>query len=278
MNNFDEYLMNYVASFKDNLIKEAMIYSLDGGKRFRPNVLFSIIKGCGLEENDAYPAALAIEFIQSYSLIHDDLPGMDNDDYRRGKLSCHKRFGEDIAILTGDALLTHAFECISNSNYDDKLKVNLINILVKYAGLEGMIYGQLLDVTANTNINKEQLFEIHDNKTGGLFKYACLAAMYIASSKLDIEIDYNYYEALGSKMGIIFQSQDDLFDIIKTENETGKSNSDSRNQKITALSFMSVDELKEHIDFLFKDIKNYLSKANFDTKYLLEILERMQNR
>lgn len=275
MNNFEEYLSNSLDCYKDNVIKEAMIYCLEGGKRFRPNIMFSIVKGFGLDESVAYGAACALEYIQTYSLIHDDLPGMDNDDYRRGKLSCHKKFGEDIAILTGDALLNHAFSKICEADYRSDIKDNLIDALAKYAGLFGMIYGQLLDVESESSDNKskELLLEIHDNKTSGLFKYACIAAMYLGGAT-----NYEYFETLGSKLGIIFQHQDDLFDIIKSEEETGKSNSDLRNDKLTALSYMSVDELKEYIDYLFKDIYDYLSCANFDTKYIIEIIDRMKNR
>lgn len=273
MNNFDEYLLKSFDQFKDSIIKDAMIYSIKGGKHFRPNILFAIIKGFGLREEIAYDAALAIEYVHTYSLIHDDLPGMDNDEYRRGKLSCHAKFGEDIAILTGDSLLTHAFSCITNSNYNNDLKVNLINILSKYAGLDGMIYGQLLDVTSNHNVNSDELFLIQDNKTGALFKYACLAAMYLSNSN-----NYDYFEKLGSKIGIVFQNQDDLFDVIKTEEQTGKSNSDLRNDKITALSFKSIDELKKHISSLFDDLRTYLNDAPFNNKYLLDIINIMEKR
>ncbi len=274
MHNFEEYLFNSLDCFYDNKIKEAMKYCLEGGKRFRPNIMFAIVKGFGLNEECAYPCACALEYIQTYSLIHDDLPGMDNDDYRRGKLSCHKKFGEDIAILTGDALLTHSFSCLSDGDIANDIKVNLISALARYAGLYGMIYGQLLDVTStNKDIYDKLLFEIQDNKTSGLFKFACLAAMYLARSD-----DYTYFETLGSKLGVVFQNQDDLFDIIKSEKELGKSASDVRNDKLTALSFKSVDELKDYIDYLFDDLYAYLKGAKFDTRYIIEIVDRMKNR
>lgn len=273
MTNFDEYLIKSFDKFSDNKVKEAMLYCIEGGKHFRPNVIFSILKGFNIPEEKGYDAACAIEYIHTYSLIHDDLPGMDNDDFRRGKLSCHKKFGEDVAILTGDALLTHSFSCIANSNYGDKLKVNLINILAKYAGLDGMIYGQLLDLTPSAHNDSRDLFEIQDNKTSGLFKLACLMAMYIAGNE-----DYDYFERLGSKIGVIFQEQDDLFDVIKTEEETGKTNSDIRNDKFTALKFYSVEELKEHIENLFNDLYSYLDIAPFNKEYLKEIIEKMQKR
>lgn len=273
MNSFDQYLNEQIESFDDSKIRTAMLYCNEGGKHFRPNVIFSIMKGFGKNEEDAYAGAAALEFIHNYSLIHDDLPGMDNDNFRRGKLSCHRQFGEDIAILTGDAFLTHAFSVISESDYSDRLKVDLINVLTRYAGLYGMIYGQLLDVTCSHDIDPETLFEIQDNKTSGLFKAACLIAMYIAGND-----DYAFFEKLGSKIGVVFQNQDDLFDIIKSEEETGKSNSDIRNKKITALSFKSVDELKEYIAYLFIDLKKYLKRAPFDPKYILEIIEMMEER
>ncbi len=273
--NFEEYLNNSLNYYKDNKIKEAMAYCLEGGKRFRPNIIFAIVKGFGLDEEAAYGAACGLEYIQTYSLIHDDLPGMDNDDYRRGKLSCHKKFGEAVGILTGDALLTHAFSKICEADYRNDIKVNLISALAKYAGLDGMIYGQLLDVESESsdNVSKQLLVEIEDNKTGGLFKFACLAGMYIGGAN-----NYEYFETLGSKIGVIFQNQDDLFDIIKSEEETGKSNSDLRNDKLTALSYQSVEELKEYIDYLFSDLYKYLEGANFDTKYIIEIIDRMKNR
>ena len=273
MTDFDRYVDDSIGLIRDSRIKDAMKYCIEGGKKFRPQVMFAIAKGFGKNEEIIYPAACALEYIHTYSLIHDDLPGMDNDDFRRGKLSCHRRFGEDIAILTGDAFLTHGFSVLANSSYSAELKVNLINALAKYAGMDGMIYGQLLDVTSSHDINAEDLFEIQDNNTSGLFKFACLASMYICGND-----DYRFFEKLGSKLGVVFQNQDDLFDIIKSEEETGKSNSDIRNDKITALSFKSTDELKSYIDELFADLKKYLTRAPFDAKYLLEIIEKMERR
>ena len=271
--NFEDYLTKSYMSYPDTLIREAMIYSSDGGKRFRPNIIFSIVKGFGLDEEVAYPAAAGLEYIQTASLIHDDLPGMDNDNYRRGKLSTHAKYGQGIGILTGDVMFLHSFSCIVDANYDDELKVNLISTLAKYSGLYGMCYGQLLDLKADSKVTKEELFALQDNKTSGLFKIACLFAMYLADNK-----DYKYFEKLGSMIGIVFQNQDDLFDIIKSEEETGKSNSDVRNDKITALSFQSIEELKESIKKQFDDLFEYLKNAPFDTKYLLDILNKMAKR
>lgn len=271
---FEKYLNSCVNKYPNSLIKDAMSYSIDGGKRFRPNIIFAILKGFDIKERYGYPAAAALEFIQTYSLIHDDLPAMDNDNYRRGKLSTHAKYGEDIGILTGDSLLTHAFSILSDpkNHYDGDLTKKLVYDLSNYSGLYGMVYGQLLDIKTK-KLNKDLLFEIQDNKTSGLFKYCTLAAMNLAGNN-----NRKYFEKLGSKIGVVFQNQDDLFDVIKTEKEMGKSLSDVKNDKLTALKFMSVNELQEHIDYLFKDLDSYLDKAPFNPSELRKLLDKMKKR
>ncbi len=275
MSDFERHIQNYLDAQRPCLISDAMKYSMEGGKRFRPRIIFAILKGLGIDESVGYDAALALELIQTYSLIHDDLPAMDNDDMRRGKPSLHKAFREDIAILTGDQLLTNAFRVIGeSSSYDAECKVKIITALSKYAGIDGMIYGQLLDVTSdNENIDKEKLIEIQDNKTGGLFKISCLIPMYIA--KIDRE---EYFTRMGSLIGLIFQNQDDLFDVIKSEKEMGKSLSDVRNEKGSALSVYSLDELKQLIDEEFNELDELLKDADFDTSYLMKLLDKLKNR
>ena len=275
MSDFERHIQNYLDAQRPCLISDAMKYSMEGGKRFRPRIIFAILKGLGIDESVGYDAALALELIQTYSLIHDDLPAMDNDDMRRGKPSLHKAFREDIAILTGDQLLTNAFRVIGeSSSYDAECKVKIITALSKYAGIDGMIYGQLLDVTSdNENIDKEKLVEIQDNKTGGLFKISCLIPMYIA--KIDRE---EYFTRMGSLIGLIFQNQDDLFDVIKSEKEMGKSLSDVRNEKGSALSVYSLDELKQLIDEEFNELDELLKDAGFDTSYLMKLLDKLKNR
>ncbi|MBQ2233109.1 MAG: polyprenyl synthetase family protein [Erysipelotrichaceae bacterium] len=275
MSDFERHIQNYLDAQRPCLISDAMKYSMEGGKRFRPRIIFAILKGLGIDESVGYDAALALELIQTYSLIHDDLPAMDNDDMRRGKPSLHKAFREDIAILTGDQLLTNAFRVIGeSSSYDAECKVKIITALSKYAGIDGMIYGQLLDVTSNNeNIDKEKLVEIQDNKTGGLFKISCLIPMYIA--KIDRE---EYFTRMGSLIGLVFQNQDDLFDVIKSEKEMGKSLSDARNEKGSALSVYSLDELKQLIDEEFNELDELLKDAGFDTSYLMKLLDKLKNR
>lgn len=275
MNRFEEFISDYFNNLRPSKITDAMVYAVDGGKRFRPRLLFSILRGMDIEEEIGYDAALALEMIQTYSLVHDDLPAMDNDDMRRGKPALHKAYREDIAILAGDELLTDAFGVIADSKvYDNETKVNLISTLACYAGLDGMIYGQLLDVSSDPkHIDEDLLFEIQDNKTGGLFKISCLFAMYIA--KLDKKV---YFENLGSRIGQLFQNQDDLFDLIKSEEEMGKLRSDIKNNKATALSIYSIEELKQIIDDEFGQLNNYLLNAPFDTQYLKELLIKLKNR
>lgn len=274
-NNFEKRIDEYLTSLRPCQITDAIRYAIEGGKRFRPRVIFSILNGMGIDETIGYDAALALEMIQTYSLIHDDLPAMDNDDMRRGKPSLHKAFREDIAILTGDQLLTQSFGIVGESKvYDDITKVKIITALSKYAGLDGMIYGQLLDVTSDgKQINQDQLFEIQDNKTSGLFKIACLIACYIGKDNNE-----DYYLKLGSLIGQIFQNQDDLFDLIKSEEELGKSTSDIENDKSTALSIYSLDELKNIIDDEFKYLDEYLGQSSFDSKYLKELLLKLKTR
>lgn len=275
MDRFEEYINSYFDSLKNCELKEAMKYAIEGGKRFRPRVIFSILKGMNIDESKGYDAALALEMIQTYSLIHDDLPAMDNDDMRRGKPSLHKAFREDIAILAGDQLLTDSFRVISDSDvYDDYTKVKLISCLSKYAGLDGMIYGQLLDVTSNNeSIDSDKLIEIQDNKTSGLFKIACLMSMYISGKNNE-----QYFTKLGSMIGQVFQNQDDLFDLIKTQEELGKSNSDQRNNKGTALTIYSLKELEDIIDNQFKELNSYLMQSDFDYSYLEDLLLKLRKR
>ena len=275
MNSFEKHIENYLGSLRPCMITEAMAYALEGGKRFRPRIIFAIAEGMGIPEEKTYDAAMALELIQTYSLIHDDLPAMDNDDMRRGKPSLHKAFREDIAILAGDQLLTDSFRVVSSSKeYDDLCKVNIIRALSSYAGMDGMIYGQLLDVTADAkHIDKDSLFEIQDNKTGGLFKISCLIPMYIKGEERE-----DYYIRLGSLIGQIFQNQDDLFDMIKTEEQMGKNLSDAKNNKGTALCIYSIEELQALIDEEFAQLGEYLKDASFDTTILKELLYKLKTR
>ena len=272
---FEEYLNTYVSSLKNCEIKDAISYSIDGGKRIRPLFIFSILKGMNIDYRKGFDAALALEFIQTYSLIHDDLPEMDNDDFRRGKPSLHKKFDAGVALLTGDEMLTDSFGIISSSkDYSDSCKVKLINIFSSYSGLNGMLYGQFLDIiTSADELDLNKLTLIHDNKTSGLFKIACISPAIIAGYD-----NLDYFERLGYLIGLIFQSQDDLFDLISNEAELGKSTSDKDNNKATALTLFTIDELKNHIKSLFTELDNHLKEAPFNTDELNKLIQKLKDR
>ena len=274
--NFEEYLQAYINGLGDNRLIKAMLYATSGGKHFRPELLFAVVKGFGISEDKAYPAAAALEMLHSYSLIHDDLPCMDNDDYRRGKLTVHKAFGEDIAVLCGDALLTHAFGVLANAPYSPDKCLKMISYLASLGGLNGMIYGQLLDISVHDydDLSQKELDEIQDYKTGALFKAALYFGMILAD---DFE-HQDFYDDLALVLGRIFQTQDDLFDIKKTFAETGKSASDIKNHKATSISIKSIEEVEEELKRLFYKAYALLKRGSFDTTYLEEIVRRMENR
>ncbi len=274
MNDFERYLSDRMNAFGTDPVSEAMRYAMEGGKRFRPRILFSILQGMGIDPKEGYEAALALEMIQAYSLVHDDLPAMDNDDLRRGKPTVHKAFGEDIAILAGDALLTHSFGVLASGSYDADIKAKMIADFSDYAGMNGMVYGQLLDLTTDIpSLDENRLYEIQVNKTGGLFRIACLSAMY-----LHREERKDWYLELGARIGVLFQNQDDLFDIIRSEEEMGKSLSDLKNEKPSAIALYDKGELSGIIDREFEDRYTFLEDASFDPKPLTEVLETMRRR
>ncbi len=272
---FEEYLEQAFSNMRDNKLTEAMKYALLGGKHFRPALIFAVTDGFNIEREEAYPAALALEMVHSYSLIHDDLPCMDNDDLRRGKPTVHKAFGEDIAVLAGDALLTHAFNVISEADYDDHTKVRMIQELSNLAGLGGMVHGQYLDMFyTGKDINEAILDEIEDYKTGGLFECALVFGMLLGNDEENLA----FYASMALKIGRVFQLQDDLFEITKTEEELGKNASDVDNDKASALSVYTKEELEERIAKLFEEMFEQLEYAKFNTDELRKIIENMRDR
>ena len=278
MNSFENFINDYELTMIDSRIKDAMVYALDGGKRFRPSLIFSIMDGFGAKREVAYHSALALEMIHTYSLIHDDLPCMDDDDYRRGKLSVHKAFEENTAVLAGDGLLTEAFGVVAkDEGISFEKRIKIIKYLSSLAGVGGMIHGQLLDLQSenSTHVTDEMLEEIDDYKTGCLFRCSLLIPMVLVEDEEHEE----FYNMVGTKIGRIFQIQDDLFDVIKTQEETGKpSNSDSKNAKATALSINSVDEIRKKLNKEFDEIYNLLVDCNFNTEYLRNIIKKIEKR
>ena len=197
-----------VADFIDSLA-----YSFfSGGKRVRPSILYTLSDDLKIKTDEVFSAAFAIELVHTYSLIHDDLPAMDDDEYRRGKLTHHAKFGEASAILAGDALLTLAFEVLSDGYDGVKLK-SILKSLSSCAGVSGMVGGQVLDCL--TTKRSTMIFnQIHYLKTAKLFEFCFVSAGHLASLKSD---KIQSFETLGRNLGLLFQLQDDLFDLDKSD-------------------------------------------------------------
>lgn len=232
---------------------EAMEYSLlAGGKRIRPAILLEFYNICGGKE-DASNFAAAIEMIHTYSLIHDDLPCMDDDDFRRGRPSCHKQFGEANALLAGDGLLTHAFYMAANSTIKSEYKAKAIGVLAQYAGVHGMIGGQVIDLlNENKSCELEIILKTYELKTAGLLIASSMMGCILAGAneeKIKAAYDFAY------NLGIAFQIQDDLLDYFGDEKKLGKPiGSDSKNEKTTYVSLVGIEKAME-------DVVSYSMKA-----------------
>ena len=277
LQNFEHFKDSWLKAYSDSKVGKALAYVLDGGQRLRASIILAIVKGHGLKDEKAYHSALALEMIHAYSLVHDDLPCMDDDDMRRGKPSCHIAYGEDIAVLTGDALLTESFRVIAKDPYlDAESKIKIIESYSNLAGVKGMIYGQELDLShSESDANKELVEDIAYHKTSCLFIAAFLAGMYIAKDEKHIE----EYKEMGNRLGIAYQMQDDLYDLIKSTEEMGKpAHSDIKANKLTALSVYSPEEIKLRLDKEFAYIINTANKWHFDTSELIGIVEYIDRR
>ena len=258
---FEDYLLMRVHENDDSRTKDAMAYSLmNGGKRVRPTLLFSVLEGYGMDARIGYPCACAIEMIHTYSLVHDDLPAMDNDDLRRGKPSCHKAYDEATAILAGDGLLTKAFEVALDSECSAEQKVALVKALSWYAGIDGMIYGQTLDLQSENDPNPTLalLQEIDHYKTSKLLTLPLVCGCILANKFDDVE----HFRKIGLVLGLEFQMQDDILDVTSTAEVLGKPiHSDEKNNKVTYVSLVGapaaasrVKELSDHAVELLDDL------------------------
>ena len=252
-------------------IMEAMNYSLSaGGKRLRPILTMEACNIVGGNVEDAIPFAMAIEMIHTYSLIHDDLPALDNDDLRRGKDTNHIVFGEDMAILAGDALLNYAFEVmLSNSigkeNPNKYLKA--INEIAKTSGIYGMIGGQVVDIQSeNKKISKESLDYIHNNKTAAII-VGCMRAGAIIGNATESQLEN--ITKYAKNIGLSFQIVDDILDIIGDESKLGKKvGSDLDNHKSTYPSLIGLDESKTIAYELIQEAKNSINMIGNDAYFL----------
>lgn len=274
---FEDYLMMRVHENDDSKTKDAMAYSLmNGGKRVRPMLLFSVLEGYGIDEKIGYPCACAIEMIHTYSLIHDDLPAMDDDDLRRGKPSCHKAFDEATAILAGDGLLTKAFEIVLDSECSAEQKVSLVKALAWYAGVDGMIYGQTLDLAAEKDPNPTfaLLQEIDHYKTSKLLTLPLVCACILANRLSDIES----FRKIGLVLGLEFQMQDDILDVTQSEEVLGKTTSDEENHKVTAVSLLGLKGAQDMVASYDETIRKELNEVSCDVSSLTKILDILLKR
>lgn len=273
----ESLLENYINSLPDSTTKSAMLYSLTaGGKRIRPHLLYTVLKGYSVNPEIGNPFACALEMIHTYSLIHDDLPAMDNDDLRRGLPTCHKQFDEATAILAGDGLLTYAFEVAASSNEASDTVVKCISILSQMAGPSGMVYGQQLDLEAeNKEIDWTMLQRIHEHKTGCLLTAPLLMGCILAKHEEDIPT----WKKIGFSLGLAFQVQDDILDIELTAKEFGKSNSDQKNHKGTSVSILGIERAKEVMNDLYQSATQEIrSLTGFESAELLEYVHQIQQR
>lgn len=273
----ESLLENYINSLPDSTTKSAMLYSLTaGGKRIRPHLLYTVLKGYSVNPEIGNPFACALEMIHTYSLIHDDLPAMDNDDLRRGLPTCHKQFDEATAILAGDGLLTYAFQVAASSNEASDTVVKCISILSQMAGPSGMVYGQQLDLEAeNKEIDWSMLQRIHEHKTGCLLTAPLLMGCMLAKHEEDIPA----WKKIGFSLGLAFQVQDDILDIELTAKEFGKSNSDQKNHKGTSVSILGIERAKEVMNDLYQSATQEIrSLTGFESAELLEYVNQIQQR
>lgn len=246
----------------DAKLKEAMLYAVQsGGKRIRP-LLTLAIGSAGTSNNEAtLDLACALEMIHTYSLIHDDLPGMDDDDLRRGRPTLHKAFDEATAILAGDALLTLAFEVAANANLEASQLVEAVKILSTASGMSGMISGQMKDIASEeVTITLDQMKEIHREKTGELL----LAAVRLGNLFLDDAKMKEAFVSYATHFGLAFQIQNDLQDVCWTSEQTGKeTGKDSELSKNTYPSLLGVEGAKEALASEIASCKRALEEATF---------------
>lgn len=276
--NFEKYLQSRIDELPHCRVTEAMEYSLmAGGKRIRPHLLFAVLSGYGINPEKGNDLAAALEMIHTYSLIHDDLPCMDNDDLRRGRPTCHIQYDETTAVLAGDGLLTYAFEVAGKADIPAEALLKCIQILAVCAGPEGMVYGQDLDTLETVNTaDWEKLKKVHHHKTGDLLAAPLMMAAAVASQNDDTIITW---KSIGYKIGLAFQVQDDVLDVTESPEELGKTNSDERNNKITSVSIWGVGKAEEIMNKLYDEVCMQIAELkDFDSEILVNLIRGIQTR
>lgn len=288
----DEIIESFLP-FEEGLnktVKEAMNYSIHvGGKRLRPMLMMESYKLFGGEsdilkiaKSPLAPFMAAIEMIHTYSLCHDDLPAMDNDEYRRGKKSTHAQFGEAMGILAGDALLNYAFETAlkafdNSSSADTNRIVSAMKILADKAGINGMIGGQVVDIESeNKAVGMEIISYIHENKTAAMIESSMMIGATIAGATYE---EVKVLESVGSDVGLAFQIRDDILDITSTEEVLGKPiGSDAKNGKTTYVSLVGLDKSIEDVKNISLRAIDNLDSLGRENEFLRELIISLTNR
>ncbi len=260
-------------------LADSMEYSLTaGGKRLRPILLMAAADAVGAKGTDFVQAACGIEMIHTYSLIHDDLPAMDNDDYRRGKLTNHKVYGEAMAILAGDALLTQAFEVIlRQKNAAPEVLLQVVNEMSIAAGPNGMVGGQVIDMLSEgKRISMKDLRKMHMGKTGALFRAAIRSGAILAGAT---EEQLSALTTYADRFGLAFQITDDILDVVGDEDVIGKPvGSDERNNKSTYVTLTSLEEARRLATDTVKEAVEALAIFGDKAKFLRELVEMLLER
>ena len=275
----NNYLYRYFSKQKKtNLIKPMLYGLLPGGKKVRSKILFDVGSIFKVEKKKILQVAAAVECIHAYSLIHDDLPCMDNDSIRRGKLTTHKKFSESTAILAGNSLLTIAFQILSDKglNLNENKKIKLINLLSESSGHSGIAGGQFLDLSfEKIKKSKKQIIEMQIKKTGKLFSFCCVAPIIMSGKTKYI----NKFNKIGNEIGLLFQIADDLIDLRGKASSVGKkTNKDLKMGKATLISLLGVDNTIKYADNLklkiFKSLKIFGKKGEDFRETINYILNR----
>ena len=263
----------------DEKLRESMAYSLmAGGKRLRPILLMAAADAVGVDGTRFLPVACALEMIHTYSLIHDDLPAMDNDELRRGKPTNHVVYGEGIAILAGDALLTLAFTVILRQKaVPAEALLRVVDEISRAAGAEGMVGGQVLDLEAeNRQISMEELRRVHTGKTGALFRAALRSGAILAGAS---EEQLSALTAYADHFGLAFQITDDILDVIGNAEEIGKPvGSDEKNHKSTYVTLTSLEMAQELARRTVAEAEAALSVFGQEATFLRELVAYLVNR
>lgn len=261
------------------IIKESMLYSLEaGGKRIRPMLLFATIDAFGDKVEKGLLTAAAIEMVHTYSLIHDDLPSMDNDDLRRGRPTNHKVYGDAFAILAGDALLTYSFQLITETaEVGAETKLKLIRELSVAAGAEGMVGGQVADISGeNRRLTLDELEYIHIHKTGKLLAFSAVAGALLAGAPTAI---VEQFRKFAHHLGLAFQIRDDILDLEGNEQKLGKrTGSDTFNHKSTYPALLTMDGAKKALVQEIAKAQGILQETGLNTGLLMELTDLVANR